>query len=398
MHFYQPPNQKIEILTDVVCQCYRPVLEILKKNPRGRLTINLEGCLADQLLKFGFEDVISDLKELIQKGQVELISSVKYHAFLPLIPEIEIKRLIQAGFSTHQQVFGPAWKPLGFFPTELAVNPRVAKVVKKFGFSYLLADEISFDGKTGGKRWESLLEDGGVKIFFADREISETLKANHHLTGQKLADLIDAKKRSFYLVSTNDVEIFGHHYPGREEILTRVIKEQGSNWQMVTLGELLEKGWESAKIKVRSGTWETNAEDLKNGLPFPLWYDSQNLIQKLYWQLVWLVIECFHRAPSKEKGDPGFVWHSARDHLDRGLASCYLFWASCRPWWNPDMIITGATELVKVTRTLKELKVAEKKKAEEFYVKIIKTAWEWHWSGEAQRRIDEFEKEKVMRW
>ena len=391
LHFYQPPNQKIEILRDVVSQSYRPILKILKKNPSGRITVNLEGCLADQLLQFGFEDVISDLKELTERKQVEIVASVKYHAFLPFIPEFEIARRINEGLSTHKKIFGEDFKPCGFFPTELAVNSRIVKIVKRFGISYLLADEISLSGKLEGIKMRHLYEDQGVKIFFANREISRELKANPQLTFRKLSGIVLAQSQS-YLVSANDAEAFGHHYPGREEILAKIIEAQGKRWEMVTLGELLGKIKVTTGIKLQKGSWETSREDLQKGLPFPLWYDPQNLIQKLYWRLAWLVIDCFNRVPSREKSDPGFAWHSARDHLDRGLASCYLFWASCRPWWNPDMIILGATELVKVTRSLNEVRVEEKRKAEDLYVKIIKTAWDWHWSGEAQRRIDEFEK------
>lgn len=394
LHFYQPPNQKIEILTDVVSQSYRPILKILKNYPPARITVNLDGCLMDQLLWFGFKDVISDLRELIQKGQIELVSSVKYHALLPFIPEFEIVRRIKAGLLTNQKIFGTDWKAAGFFPTELALNARIVRVAKKLGFSYLLADEISLRGKTEGLSFNKLYEDGGVKIFFANRKISHQLRANSRLTFEELSELVRGEGQQSYLVSANDAEVFGHHWRGREEILAKIVKNQGEGWQLVTLGELLAKVGETVKIRVQKGSWETTPDDLKKGLPFPLWYNPQNPIHEFYWQLAWLVIDCFAHAPSKEKNDPGFVWHSARDHLDRGLASCYPFWASCRPWWNPDMIIAGATELVKVARSLSEVKVKEKKKAEEPYVKIIKTAWDWHWSGEAQRRIDEFEKVK----
>lgn len=394
LHFYQPPNQKLEILRDVVSQSYRPVLEILKKNPEGKITINLEGCLAEQLLESGFEDVISDLKELAEKGQIEIVSSVKYHAFLPFIPEFEIADRIKGGLLTNKRILGESFRPCGFFPTELAINPKIVRVVKKFGFSYILADEISLNGKIEGVRHHELYDEGGVKIFFADRQVSEEIRANRQLTFERLSDLVFTKNSQFYLVSCNDGEVFGHHYPGREKILAEIIKSQGKKWQMVTLSELLTQIKETVAIRVKKGTWETSANDLKIGLPFPLWYDPKNLIQKLYWRLAWLVIDCFNRIPPKEKDDPEFIWHSARDHLNRGLASCHLFWASCRPWWNPDMIISGATELVKVTRSLKEIRVGDKKRAEDFYVKIIRAAWDWHWSGEAQRRIDEFEKRK----
>jgi hypothetical protein len=55
------------------------------------------------------------------------------------------------------------------------------------------------------------------------------------------------------------------------------------------------------------------------------------------------------------------------------------------------MVVKGATELIKVIRTLGTLEPEEKSEAEDQYVKIIRVVWQWHWGGEAQRRIDEFD-------
>lgn len=391
LHLYQPPSQRPEILEAVVSQSYRPILRILKENATAKITVNIDGCLIDQLLKAGFTDVISELKGLVAKGQVELVSSVKYHAFLPLIPETEIIRRVKASLLTLNASFDLDKQPRGFFPPELAVNPKIVKVAKKLGFSYLLADESSLRSPISNRDSACLYEEEGVKIFFANRQISSELRGNYYLDFENLTAFIIRQGFS-YLVTANDAEVFGHHYPKREEILARIVKEQGKTWELVTLTELLEKIDKITKIHLRPGSWETSPQDLKNGLPFPLWHNPDNVIQKLYWQLGWLAISCFDRMPSGESRDPGLIWRSAGDHLNRGLASCYLFWASCRPWWNPDMIVAGATELVRVVRSLEEMALAEKKTAEDLYVKIIKTAWDWHWSGEAKRRIDEFEK------
>lgn len=393
LHFYQPPNQQPEILEAVVSQSYRPILKICQKNSTAKITVNIDGCLIDQLLKAGFSDVISELKNLAAKGQVELVSSVKYHAFLPLIPEAEIIRRVKASLSTLKANFDLNRQPQGFFPPELAVNAKIVKIVKKLGFSYLLADETSLGNPISNRDSAGLYEEEGLAIFFANRQISSELRGNYYLDFEKLTAFITHQGFP-YLVTANDAEVFGHHYPRREEILAKIIEEQGKNWELVTLTELLGKIKKTVKIRLGPGSWETTPQDLKNGLPFPLWHNPDNLIQKLYWQLGWLAISCFNRMSSGEKSDPGLVWRSAGEHLNRGLASCHLFWASCRPWWNPDMIVAGATELVRVVRSLAEAPLVEKKKAEDLYVRIIKTAWDWHWSGEAKRRIDEFEKRK----
>ncbi|MEK7160731.1 MAG: hypothetical protein AAB724_01760 [Patescibacteria group bacterium] len=83
--------------------------------------------------------------------------------------------------------------------------------------------------------------------------------------------------------------------------------------------------------------------------------------------------------------------HWAREHLDNGISSCNLFWASCKPWWNPDYILWGVEQLVKTVRTL-DVDNHIKLRAEQSYSKIMAMVWDWHWAGEAQQRIDNLEK------
>ena len=39
--------------------------------------------------------MIKDIRELLKQGKLELTGSAKYHAFLPFMPEEEIKRQIK---------------------------------------------------------------------------------------------------------------------------------------------------------------------------------------------------------------------------------------------------------------------------------------------------------------
>ena len=40
------------------------------------------------------------------------------------------------------------------------------------------------------------------------------------------------------------------------------------------------------------------------------------------------------------------LYDNARNFLDRGIHSCQQWWASKRPWYSPDMIIRGLSEII----------------------------------------------------
>ncbi len=80
-HIYQPPGQMEDILERVTNESYRQLVKILQENPRAKITLNISGCLTEQLYSHGYKDVIDGLKFLAERGQIEFTESAKYHAF-----------------------------------------------------------------------------------------------------------------------------------------------------------------------------------------------------------------------------------------------------------------------------------------------------------------------------
>ena len=80
----------------------------------------------------------------------------------------------------------------------------------------------------------------------------------------------------------------------------------------------------------------------------------------------------------------------ARSHLDRGLHSCQYWWASCRQYFNVEMIEKGAAELLAAVRSTGDAgKAAE---AEVLAAAIGETARQWRESGYADRLIREYQR------
>ena len=112
---YQPWWQHPGILEKIANESYRPLIRGLLKEPKTKITININSVLTEMLFEHGYRDVIDNLKLLVEMGRVELTGSAKFHAFLPLLPDHEILRQIQLNEETNRRYFGEFYNPKGFF-------------------------------------------------------------------------------------------------------------------------------------------------------------------------------------------------------------------------------------------------------------------------------------------
>src|SRR3989344_607341 len=149
LHFYQPANQQPDILEAIVAQSYRPVIEGIKKNKRVHLSLNVGGTLFELFHKYGYHDLIEDIRGLVAEGRVEVTGSAKYHAILPLLSEEEIRRQIELNTETLQKFLGKDYQPKGFFPPEAAFSEKIARIAEELGFEWLILDEIACGGGVG---------------------------------------------------------------------------------------------------------------------------------------------------------------------------------------------------------------------------------------------------------
>ena len=87
LHIYQPPTQKPIWVKRIADESYRKIFNGLLEIPRARLSLNINSILCELLDQNGGMDVIKNIKKLVERGNIELTGSAKYHAFLPLLPE-----------------------------------------------------------------------------------------------------------------------------------------------------------------------------------------------------------------------------------------------------------------------------------------------------------------------
>lgn len=371
LHIYQPPTQTPKILDRVVNESYRKIFAGLLDNPQARMTLNISAVLTEMLAKHGYADVIQNIVTLLERGQIELTATAKFHPFLPKLPEDQIIRQINLNEETNRSYLGSSYAPTGFFPPEMGYAPQVAPIVKKLGFKWIILDEIACPEPVN---YTTIYHDGqGLDFFFRERQPSFKILSAQLGTGPMLLKELSARLGGDeYLLTAMDGETFGHHRPGLEKLLLDIY--QSRELPTVTISELPAKVTSRTQISPRASTWATHHKDIDARQPFLRWDDPGNEIHELQWQLTNLAISAV-----KEHGAV-----SSQDLLDQSLHSDQYWWASARPWWSLEMIEKGAHEQIEAISSCQNLPENITNQAHDLYIRIITTGFDWQRSGHVE--------------
>jgi len=408
LHFYQPPDQSKLMLDKVVNEGYRPLFAVLKSHPEEKITVNFSGCLTELLANNGYMDVISDLRLLAERGQIELVASAKYHPFLPLLSQSEVLRQIKLNEETNKKFLGNVYKPTGFYSPEAGYSFKLAKLVQKMGYSWTIVDEVSYSGRisegnynfsatpgfySGGidlKRivgtvssqaklvdYSKIYKIRGLSnflVFFRERVISDALASGQIKSADQFLEVINGElAKNRYLLTGTDGEAYGHHQPGLEKVLDEILGRK--IFKTVTISQLPKYFKEEEVVSPYPSSWGTTEKEIREKNYYSRWYHPQNAIHKMQWDFTNFAIEVVTKAPKEVKETE--EWREARKKLDFALYSCHFWWASARPWWSIEMIERGAYALLEVVNFCPNATFAEKRKAKRYYHKIIETAFDW---------------------
>ncbi|MCX7779226.1 MAG: hypothetical protein N2259_03240 [Patescibacteria group bacterium] len=391
LHLYQPPWQKKKVLKKIIQESYQPILKILERNRRVKITLNICGSLTDLLMKNGFQKIIKKIEELVRNNQIELTSSAKYHPILPLCPKAEVIRQIKLNETTNQKYFRKSWRPKGFFLPELAYDKKTARIIKFLGYQWLILDEIAYTGKIGEVNFEKRyqIKDLRLKVIFRNRGLSDIFFTGWLNSERRFWQALKNDNRSDkFLITAFDGENLGHHKPGTERIFEILVKKI----KTLTISELLGIYQKEEIVNPLSSSWSSKTEELKSGIPFSLWRNPQNKIHQLQWQLTNFVIN----QVDKSKKDQNF--QKARKALDQALNSCQYWWASATPWWSLEIITESAKKLVKVLKILKKIDQKIIHQAERVKEKIILMAQDWQNSGYVNKLKESYLKNGPSRY
>src|SRR3989344_360839 len=341
LHIYQPSDQQPDILQSIVAQSYRPILTHLTNSSNARITLNVNGALLELFDKYGHHDLLDMLKRGGEEGKIEFTGSAKYHAFLPLLEEGDIRRQIVINNEACTFYLGEgAYKPRGFFPPEMAWDNHLASIIESLNFEWIIIDEIAAKGEAGGVDYIKLykIKNSKLRVFFRERRLSNLIMS---AVVRSKETLLEAMKNEVgsprYIITAMDGETFGHHRPGLEKMLFDILDTPDFN--LVTLSELLDEKRE--------------------------------------------IVELFHLVRKEvevmDKGNT--IFPEVKKKMDIATASDHYWWASAKPWWSVEMIEDGAYCLLETIRMVPNVSNEILDQARALYEKIISTAFNWQRTG-----------------
>lgn len=127
---------------------YRPFIETLKRYQRIRCVWHLSGPLLDWLSEYQ-PDYLNQLRELVQKGQIEIMGGAYYEPIYGSIPQKDLIGQIEYMNKRCQEFFGIT--PEGAWLTERVWDPEIAPILSQTGMKYTVLDDYHFERAGLGK-------------------------------------------------------------------------------------------------------------------------------------------------------------------------------------------------------------------------------------------------------
>ncbi len=365
LHIYQPPTQDIEVLRRINKECYKPLFSMMEENDNAKFSLNINGVLIEMLHEHGLDDSMNILKNLVSKGKIEVLGTGKYHPILPLITKKEVKHQIEMNEEVNRKEFGNEWERKGFFPPEMAISPKVAKLISDLGYKWIIMSGIACEEDWPYDKIYST--PNGLQLFFRDDIISNKISFKK-ITAKEFIKTIkkiflpekddesnNLEETDRYLITAMDGETFGHHIENYEKDFLGKALELAADEEdiRIVLISELEQYFPITKEKIipRSSSWSTTIEDIDAGVSYPLWQHPENNVHKYYWKIMKSLNSLMNLADRLDLNKDWPIeeyYNTARWFYDQGLHSCPNWWANpLRGIWSPNLIYKGIELLIR---------------------------------------------------
>ncbi len=321
IHSHQPDGNFEWVFAESYEKSYLPFLELLYRHPRLKAALHYSGCLLDWI-DAKHPEFIKMLKEMVGRGQVEMLSGGYYEPILTLIPERDI--LGQVKLMNEKIKSFTGYKASDVWLTERIWEPTLIKPLAKAGIKFAIVDDWHFSYV--GRKPDDLsgyyvTEDDGEKLFIFPG--SERLRYTIPFKmPQETIDYLGQQKEKGFPASlyADDGEKFGvwpgtHKWVFEEKWLENffVALERESAWiRTTTLTEYIEENEPTGRIYLTCASYremmEWSGGYFKN---FLVKYPEANSMQKKMQFISGLVAE----AKSKK----------ALEYLYKGQCNC-AYW------------------------------------------------------------------------
>ncbi len=141
LHNHQPVGNFDSVLGEASDKSYFPFLETLARFPAIKVTLHYSGFLLRWIAE-NRPECFSLLKELVSRGQVEILGGGMYEPVMSLLPERDRRGQIRDLAETVGKYFGK--KPRGMWLAERVWEPELAASLFAAGVEYIPLDDFHF--------------------------------------------------------------------------------------------------------------------------------------------------------------------------------------------------------------------------------------------------------------
>ena len=141
IHSHQPVGNFDHVIEDAYQKSYAPFVRALHAHPQIRLSLHFSGILLEWLEK-RHPEYFQQLRELAERGQIELVGGGYYEPILPAIPDADKHAQLRRLADYLQHHFGRA--PRGAWIAERVWEPTLPLPLAKAGVEYVILDDTHF--------------------------------------------------------------------------------------------------------------------------------------------------------------------------------------------------------------------------------------------------------------
>lgn len=141
IHAHQPVGNFESVLEEVYGLAYRPFAEEVGRHPGIKVAFHYSGILLEWLER-RHPEYLEKLRELVERGQAEMVGGGFYEPILSAIPDRDRLAQLEKLSDWLERRFGR--RPEGVWLTERVWDPTLARTLTQAGIRYTLTDDYHF--------------------------------------------------------------------------------------------------------------------------------------------------------------------------------------------------------------------------------------------------------------
>ncbi|MDR7419986.1 MAG: hypothetical protein QN178_13870, partial [Armatimonadota bacterium] len=142
LHNHQPVGNFDAVFEQAYQRAYAPMVDALERHPGVRVALHYSGPLIDWL-KDAHPDLLTRVRALVSRGQVEIMTGGYYEPILPVIPDRDKRGQILKMTQAVRDLFG--YEATGLWLAERVWEPHLVRPIAQAGIDYVIIDDTHFE-------------------------------------------------------------------------------------------------------------------------------------------------------------------------------------------------------------------------------------------------------------